>query len=160
MFADLKLVWLDGNGSETSGPAKLNADNTISGTGSAKSSMKNGLAFAFYKQYVEAGDVNDYNTFTVEGIAGGNQEISLDPNLGTPNAQGIVNFKWDASSENGGKVTIGDITPHTGKADGTYDKASSIKLTPMANVLEKGTIKVTFIDVMGVKHTSEVSFEK
>ena len=160
MFADLKLVWLDGNGSETSGPAKLNADNTISGTGSAKSSMKNGLAFAFYKQYVEAGDVNNYNTFTVEGIAGGNQKISLDTDLDTPDVQGTVNFKWDASSENGGEVTIGDITPHTGKADGTYDKASSIKLTPKANVLEKGTIKVTFIDAMGVKHTSEVSFEK
>ena len=160
MFADLKLVWLDGNGSETSGPAKLNADNTISGTGSAKSSMKNGLAFAFYKQYVEAGDVNNYNTFTVEGIAGGNQIIRLDTNLDTPINQGTVNFKWDASSENGGEVTIEDITPHTGKADGTYDKASSIKLTPKANVLEKGTIKVTFIDAMGVKHTSEVSFAK
>ena len=164
MYADLKLVWLDKDGNETAGPAVLNADNTINGTGSAKSSKKNGLAFAFYKQYVEAGDADaaQYNTFSVEGIAGYSQKLTESSNnLATPPSdQGIVYFVWDASNENGGTVTVDASAAHTGKADGTYDKASYIHLLPTTNALEKGTIKVTFMDVMGVKHTSEVSFEK
>ena len=161
MYADLKLVWLDKDGNETAGPAKLNADNTINGTGSSKSPKANGLAFAFYKQYVEAGDVNSsYNNFTVEGIAGDNQTMSLQNTLSKPSAQGTINFVWDASNENGGTVSIDKITQHTGTSAGAYDKASSIHLDPAANALEKGTIKVTFMDVMGVKHTSEVSFAK
>ena len=162
MYADLKLVWLDKDGNETAGPAKLNADNTINGTGSSKSPKANGLAFAFYKQYVEAGDADaaQYNTFAVEGIAGDNQTITKQTTLNKPSAQGTINFVWDASNENGGEVTVDTSAAHTGKSDGTYDKASYIHLKPTANALEKGTIKVTFMDVMGVKHTSEVSFAK
>ena len=165
MYADLKLVWLDKDGNETAGPAVLNADNTINGTGSAKSSKKNGLAFAFYKQYVEAGDadVAQYNTFSVEGIAGNNQTITKQATLSKPATQGTINFVWDASNENGGTVTVDASAAHTGKTeDGvtSYDKASYIRLKPTANALEKGTIKVTFMDAMGVKHTSEVSFAK
>ena len=162
MYADLKLVWLDKDGNETAGPAKLNADNTINGTGSAKSPKANGLAFAFYKQYVEAGDadVAQYNTFSVEGIAGDNQTITKQTALSKPGVQGTIHFVWDASNENGGNVTVDGSAAHTGKSDGTYDKASYIHLDPTANALEKGTIKVTFMDAMGVKHTSEVSFAK
>ena len=162
MYADLKLVWLDKDGNETAGPAKLNADNTINGTGSSKSPKANGLAFAFYKQYVEAGDADiaQYNTFAVEGIAGDNQTITKQTTLSKPSAQGTINFVWDASNENGGEVTVDTSAAHTGKSDGTYDKASYIHLKPTANALEKGTIKVTFMDAMGVKHTSEVSFAK
>ena len=164
MYADLKLVWLDKDGNETAGPAKLNADNTINGTGSAKSPKANGLAFAFYKQYVEAGDaeVTQYNRFSVEGIAGDDQTLTKVTALIKPKYQGTINFVWDASNENGGTVKVDTYTSaaHTSKADGTYDKASYIHLVPTANALEKGTIKVTFMDVMGVKHTSEVSFAK
>ena len=162
MYADLKLVWLNDKGEETNGPAKLNADNTINGTGSSKSPKANGLAFAFYKQYVEAGDADaaQYNTFAVEGIAGDNQTITKQTTLNTPSAQSTINFVWDASNENGGEVTVDTSAAHTGKSDGTYDKASYIHLKPTANALEKGTIKVTFMDAMGVKHTSEVSFAK
>ncbi|WP_277233980.1 hypothetical protein [Phocaeicola salanitronis] len=164
MYADLKLVWLDKDGNETAGPAVLNADNTINGTGSAKSPKANGLAFAFYKQYVEAGDADaaQYNTFSVEGIAGDSQKLteSSDNFATLPSDQGIVYFVWDASNENGGTVTVNASAAHTGKSDGTYGKASYIHLEPTANALEKGTIKVTFMDAMGVKHTSEVSFAK
>ena len=167
MYADLKLVWLDKDGNETAGPAKLNADNTINGTGSAKSPKANGLAFAFYKQYVEAGDADaaQYNTFSVEGIAGDSQKLteSIDNLATAPSNQGTIYFVWDASNENGGTVTVDDSAAHTGKTeDGvtSYDKASYIHLKPTANALEKGTIKVTFMDAMGVKHTSEVSFAK
>ena len=165
MYADLKLVWLDKDGNETAGPAKLNADNTINGTGSAKSPKANGLAFAFYKQYVEAGDadVAQYNRFSVDGIAGDNQALTKVTALIKPEYQGVIHFVWDASNENGGTVTVDASAAHTGKTeDGvtSYDKASYIHLKPTANALEKGTIKVTFMDVMGVKHTSEVSFAK
>ena len=161
MYADLKLVWLDEDGNETAGPAKLNADNTINGTGSAKSPKANGLAFAFYKQYVEAGDADAalYNRFSVEGIAGDNQALTKVTALSQPRYQGVINFVWDASNENGGTVKVNTSAAHTDKADGTYE-ASYIHLEPKANALEKGTIKVTFMDVMGVKHTSEVSFAK
>ena len=120
------------------------------------------MAFAFYKQYVEAGDadVAQYNRFSVEGIAGDNQALTKVTALSKPKYQGVINFVWDASNENGGTVKVDTSAAHTGKADGTYDKASYIHLVPTANALEKGTIKVTFMDVMGVKHTSEVSFAK
>ena len=165
MYEDLKLVWLNDKGVETSGPAILNGDNTINGTGSEKSSKINGLAFAFYKQYVEAGDVDSqWDVFNVEGVANnGPQKLEVSTSLTKPNDQKTINFVWEATGENSGEVTVAVDHAHTGKVvEGVtvYDKPSTIKLTPKAGALSSGTIKVTFMDAMGVKHTSEVTFAK
>ena len=158
MYEDLKLVWLDKDGNETSGPAKLEAStNRIYGTGSAKSPKANGLAFVLDGQYIEVGDFEDYK-FAVAGLST-ESEQKLQLETGKPKTDNLINFQWEANGENGGTVTISDPMKHTGTGEGKYDKASYITLEPTAP-LSSGTIKVTFTDAMGVKHTSNVTFSK